>query len=192
MQRSIFVISALLSLALASVSSAWDLGPVRGFHSLVAGGDKGFEDGDFVQARFDHPQGLLFDGARNRLLVADSGNSKIRTIDLENKNQVATLVLPGALGLAPPLSPTALVWDQEGSSFFVYDATRSRLGWVDLDGASASWMPASTLEGASDLARSAQSEVIAAFHGSRRLMLFKRQGLTMTAVAELPFTGPTA
>jgi hypothetical protein len=46
--------------------------------TAVYGGSRGFVDG--IAARFDHPQGLIFDG--ESLLVADAFNHAIREIDL--------------------------------------------------------------------------------------------------------------
>ena len=47
----------------------------------IGGVTPGFQDGDFVLAEFDHPQGMALDG--NSLYVADTENHAIRRVDLE-------------------------------------------------------------------------------------------------------------
>jgi len=78
-------------------------------------GESGKADGDFSQARFQQPQGLLYrDG---QLYVADTGNHLLRKIDLKSK-QVSTLAGTGEQGLmrnpqaAPGLqTPLSSPWD---------------------------------------------------------------------------------
>jgi len=65
----------------------------NGVTALVAGGDEnlfqfGDEDGVGNEARFQHPLGVAFHG--DRLLVADTYNSKIKAIDLSTR-QASTL-----------------------------------------------------------------------------------------------------
>lgn len=55
-----------------------DRGAARARVTAIHGGARGYLDG--FDARFDHPQGVLFDG--NDLLVADAFNHAIRAIDL--------------------------------------------------------------------------------------------------------------
>lgn len=69
--------------------------------SLFAGtGVKGFagDNGAAAQARFNSPTGLAVDTTRNVLFVADTGNHRIRRIDLGN-NTITTLAGTGLAGL---------------------------------------------------------------------------------------------
>jgi thiol-disulfide isomerase/thioredoxin len=84
----------------------------------VAGtGARGATDGDFAQATFTDPQGLLFLDAET-LLVADTGNHSIRHLDLTNET-VETVAGTGAQGRwgasGGPARGTALnsPWDLE-------------------------------------------------------------------------------
>ena len=56
---------------------------------------KGFRDGTFNQARFNYPQGLLYDG--KNLFIADTKNHAIRLVDLEKKS-VRTIIGSGIIG----------------------------------------------------------------------------------------------
>lgn len=58
-------------------------------------GPGGFADGTGSAARFRRPQGLFYDAARNRLLVADTANHRVRAIDLAS---AAVTTLAGAGG----------------------------------------------------------------------------------------------
>lgn len=53
-------------------------GAIRAKVSAIHGGARGYRDG--ADPRFDHPQGVLFDG--DELLVADAFNHVVRSIDL--------------------------------------------------------------------------------------------------------------
>ncbi len=69
--------------------------------SLFAGTSvKGFagDSGAAAQARFNGPTGLAVDGTRNLLYVADTGNHRIRRIDLAN-NTITTFAGTGLAGL---------------------------------------------------------------------------------------------
>ena len=61
----------------------------------IGGITPGLEDGDYVVAAFDHPQGMALDG--NALYVADTENHAVRKIDLEDK-YVETLTGTGQQG----------------------------------------------------------------------------------------------
>ena len=50
---------------------------------VIGSGQVGLEDGDFSQARFDHPQGMVLKG--DVLYVADTENHAIRQVDLADK-----------------------------------------------------------------------------------------------------------
>ena len=85
---------------------------------MTAGsGQRGFADGSFADAQFDSPRGLAVDG--NILYVADTGNHRIRRIDLGQKT-VTTLAGTGQRGFErdfqnSPALTTALAspWDVE-------------------------------------------------------------------------------
>jgi hypothetical protein len=82
-----------------SFEPIWAVTPAEYFNSLVAGGDQaGYRDGAFVTARFDHPVGMSFNETADKLYVADSGNHRIRVIDLKNNNDVQTLAGTGEAG----------------------------------------------------------------------------------------------
>jgi sugar lactone lactonase YvrE len=109
------------------------------YNSLVAGGgDAGYEDGPFYQARFDHPSGLAFDDTGDRLFVADQGNHRIRVIHLNDNNRVETLAGSGSIGRTDgPLlqaafdAPTALAWIPP-DHLAVYDQGDGALRLIDL------------------------------------------------------------
>lgn len=64
---------------------------------LLGGGAPGWRDGPAEEAQFKAPQGLAFIG--ERLIVADTGNHRIRSVDLET-GRVRTLAGTGRLGLS--------------------------------------------------------------------------------------------
>ncbi len=71
-----------------------------GRHTRTIGcGEPGLVDGAFDRARFHRPGGLLYDG--HSLLVADTGNHAVRSIDLESF-EVSTLAGTGVLGRDVP------------------------------------------------------------------------------------------
>jgi thiol-disulfide isomerase/thioredoxin len=59
---------------------------------VIGEGAIGFEDGDFDTARFNHPQGVAFDG--KTLFVADTENHAIRRIDFDRR-RVTTIAGTG-------------------------------------------------------------------------------------------------
>ncbi len=69
------------------------LSPMIQYHDLVAGngGEKGFKDGPFYSAEFNHPVGIVLNAYESILYVADQKNNLIRAILLEKKNKVITL-----------------------------------------------------------------------------------------------------
>tara|TARA_R110002111_G_scaffold262860_1_gene341909 strand:- start:15225 stop:17318 length:2094 start_codon:yes stop_codon:yes gene_type:complete len=101
---------------------------LEGGRSLFEFGDK---DGMGDQARLQHPLGVLYD--KGRLLVADTYNHKIKTIDLKN-NEVKTLLGTGKEGsdLKPvefsEPSGLALVGDR----LFIADTNNHRICVVNL------------------------------------------------------------
>src|SRR5581483_7405329 len=98
-ERSPKTIYRLLLLFIAALSShpAWAIGPMSGFHDLVAGeGAPGLSDGPFYSALFNNPQGLAINPEGTQLYVADTQNHCIRIIDLEHSNRVSTLAGNGS------------------------------------------------------------------------------------------------
>jgi hypothetical protein len=61
----------------------------------VGSGNAGFEDGDFDNASFDSPRGLLF--RNNILYVADTGNHALRKVDL-GSGKITTIMGDGRRG----------------------------------------------------------------------------------------------
>ena len=92
-------------------------------------GTAGSRDGFPNAATFDQPQGLVLDPASGLLLVADTGNSAIRTVDTANGNRVATLAgTAGQAGYAAEAGPAArfdhprgLALDPSGGAVVVAD-----------------------------------------------------------------------
>ena len=88
--------------------------------STIAGSDRGFGDGSGPNAKFDTPLGIAIWG--DRLLVADSGNARIRVV--EKNGDVWTLtgnetrdLTDGPLSNASFVRPTAIATDHLGQVF---------------------------------------------------------------------------
>lgn len=87
-----------------------EIGPDGAVRTVAGTGEPGWADGPAAEARFDTPAGLAFDRA-GRLLIADTGNGLVRTLDVEGR--VSTLQT-GAVGLSQPLG---LAVDDEDTVF---------------------------------------------------------------------------
>lgn len=96
--------------------------------TLLAGtGAKGFagDGGAAASAKFNNPNGLALHAASNSLYVADTGNHRIRKIDLTT-NTIATLAGTGVAGLGAAgsansvtiNSPTGIAVDAAGNVYF--------------------------------------------------------------------------
>jgi len=101
-------------------------------------GKAGDADGAGDEASFDHPQGLV--AGREAIFVADTGNHKLRRIDLATA-MVTTLAGTGRRGARLPGTPapassTALAspWDLEkdGEHLFIANAGTHQIGVLDL------------------------------------------------------------
>lgn len=97
--------------------------------STLAGSVRGIANGNGGNAKFDTPTGLAI--WHDKLLVADTGNSRIRVI--ESNGDVATLAGSGEVGLTDGLllsasfvQPTAITVDRYGS-VFVADGNAIRM-----------------------------------------------------------------
>jgi SMP-30/Gluconolactonase/LRE-like region len=104
----------------------------------IAGGDEpGFRDGRGAEARFDTPCGIAV-GADGSLLVADTGNHRIRRVTLDG--DVTTIAgtgepedSDGSLTEAAFCEPTGIAARRDGM-IFVTCAARSSLRMIDLNG----------------------------------------------------------
>ena len=115
------------------------LSPMSGFSGLIAGeGSPGCKDGPFYSALFKSPHGLAIEPSGGKLYVADQENNCIRVVDLENANQVSTLVgqvkggyADGSFSQALFNQPSLVVYlhDQQ---LAVYDSGNNRIRLVDL------------------------------------------------------------
>lgn len=102
--------------------------------SVIGSGAIGNVDGNYEQARFDHPQGIDLDG--NQLYVADTENHTIRVVDLDKK-QVTTIAGTGVqthergMGGKPLKTALASPWDLKkiGSKLFIAMAGPHQI-WV--------------------------------------------------------------
>ncbi|MBI5165784.1 MAG: hypothetical protein HY985_18010, partial [Magnetospirillum sp.] len=101
--------------------------------------DFGHENGPLRTARFQHPLGVtVSDG---RLIVADSYNGTLRTIDLAAGTVADLPVLPCGNGLCLPLDEPAGVVAAGPGRLLVSDTNNHRIVAVDLDRATARvWM----------------------------------------------------
>lgn len=88
--------------------------------STIAGNKRGFGDGVGTSASFDTPLGLAMLG--DELLVADSGNARVRVV--EKSGVVSTLaggnerdLIDGGLGSARFVNPTAISVSDRGAIF---------------------------------------------------------------------------
>ena len=85
-------------------------------------GTQGYADGTGASARFFRPMGVAWDGPRNRLVVADSGNHRVRAIDVAT---AAVTTLAGSdtgVGDGPGASarcsfPTSVAIAEDGRVF---------------------------------------------------------------------------
>lgn len=107
-------------------------GVLKGVTTL-AGSSEGFGDGDASNALFKSPRGLAIDEIGKKLFVADTGNRRIRMIDLAAAgNPVTTIAGDGSVGdrtgtgnQAQFKAPCALAFD--GSTVYVVDQLDGRV-----------------------------------------------------------------
>ena len=108
-----------------------------GIVTTLAGGSEGFSDGLATAASFNTPSGLALDHDGN-LLVADTGNNRIRKITLEG--QVSTVAGDGTAGYvdgpaaqAQFNGPIGVAVDARGI-IYVADAYNDRIRMIASDG----------------------------------------------------------
>lgn len=90
----------------------------------IIGSKKGFKDGDFKDAQFYRPQGVLW--IKDKIYVADTENHALRVIDL-SKNEVRTLAGTGEeafsfINNTPRLTQLNSPWDLAYHNNFIYIA----------------------------------------------------------------------
>ncbi|HAA54978.1 MAG TPA: hypothetical protein DCE42_09485, partial [Myxococcales bacterium] len=94
--------------------------------TMAGTGKAGFTNGDAKQARFNEPEGLLIDEARQRLFIADTKNHKIRVYDLQSQ-KVSTFAgstegyKDGTASSAQFRTPTGLAWGPNRQSIYIAD-----------------------------------------------------------------------
>lgn len=140
-----FIAGPFLALFFVLPAVLFGLSPTRSQHSWVAGtGEAGSADGAFMEASFNQPEGILFDAAGNRLIVADTGNQSLRMVDLGKQNTTVTLHLTelGTVGGAfQLLTPTCLAWKQAGSLLYCLDKGKPGVAVIDLGSNTGHWLP---------------------------------------------------
>jgi DNA-binding beta-propeller fold protein YncE len=107
--------------------------------TLAGNGVSGFSDGQGVNARFNNPQGVVFDSTRNIVYVADTNNNRIRTISASGV--VSTLAGSGIQGFADGSGvnanfyrPFGIAVDLATGTIFVSDRYNHRIRKITLSG----------------------------------------------------------
>lgn len=126
--------------------------------AVVGQGAPGYQEGGFVDARFDQPQGMALSADGGTLFVADVGNHAVRAIDLA-AGTVTTLAgtgdqaaqYPPAAGIAPAVELTS-PWDlvRDGDTLYVAMAGSHQVWAIDLIGGTAAAVAGSGREGVSN------------------------------------------
>jgi sugar lactone lactonase YvrE len=105
--------------------------------TIAGGGEPGFRDGRGAEARFDTPCGIAV-GADGALLIADTGNHRIRRVTLDG--EVTTIAgsgdaydRDGYIAEAAFGEPMGVASRRDGM-IFVTDAARSSMRMIDLKG----------------------------------------------------------
>ncbi|HEY3445854.1 MAG TPA: hypothetical protein VGK67_05780 [Myxococcales bacterium] len=118
-------------------SSPWTIHALTG-----SAGSPGHADGPCAAASFHSPSGLLFDAAKRRLFVADSGNHVVRAVDVDSCSVSTVAGTPrfaGFFGDGGPAStalldgPEALCSGPDGS-LYVADTGNDRVRRIDAAG----------------------------------------------------------
>ncbi len=130
----------LLLFLFGIISKGFGLSPMVEYNDLVAGaGEKGYRDGSFTSALFNHPTGLAIDPDGTRLFVADTLNNLIRVVLLDQNNQVRTIAgngsatcLDGDLSKAAFKTPLFISYIGQ-NKLLVYDAGDWHFRLVNLE-----------------------------------------------------------
>lgn len=80
-----------------SANRIWTLSPTGDVLFVIGNGTAGDDDGNFYEASFNGPSGMVYNADKNVLYIADHKNHRIRTADLATR-EVTTLLgngLPG-------------------------------------------------------------------------------------------------
>jgi phosphatidylserine/phosphatidylglycerophosphate/cardiolipin synthase-like enzyme len=118
--------------------NAMDLGTFAG-----TANSPGNTDGTGAAARFNTPTGIVFDEANDRLIVADTGNHRLRAVSLSGA--VTTLAVTKIDGAANSLGEVAgLAIDPATHTLFVVERDRHRILAVDLATLEATTLAGST------------------------------------------------
>ena len=110
------------------------INPTSGNVSTIAGnGLNGYLDGLALQAEFSFAYGIAFDSSNGNIMVADSGNSVIRLINMTSGN-VSTIAgngnggyLDGPALQAEFYSPFGIAFDSSNGNFMVADTANNRI-----------------------------------------------------------------
>ncbi|KAK3285925.1 hypothetical protein CYMTET_6486 [Cymbomonas tetramitiformis] len=110
-----------------------------GMVSTIAGsGTRGYQDGSASSARFSWPYGVAVSPDGTKLYVADSGNNRVRSVDLAT-GEVKTLAgmgtagyQDGPAGKARFYGPRGVVVSPDGGRVYVADYSNFRVRAIDL------------------------------------------------------------
>ncbi len=103
----------------------------KGSVRTIAGGDTGFADGVGLESRFDTPTSIALWG--ERLIVADSGNRRIRVVETDGRTWTLAGngqgdLSDGLLSQASFVQPTAVAVDSGGIIYIVDGNAIRRIG----------------------------------------------------------------
>jgi hypothetical protein len=177
----------LILLALPAALTA-AMAPMNGPLALVAGnGQIGFADGPFLEAKFDRPMGLVLDPGGKILYVADSGNHRIRTIDISHRVAVVGTLAGGKAGTQDGPLDQARFAQPEGlfaaaKGLAVIDQQKT-LRLIDLSAKTVS----TPLRSQTELLAYAETGGPEALILSKTRDLFALGGVSATALRRLPY-----
>ena len=146
----------VLQLIRAATNRVSDSGTHTGQVSTIAGGgagSRGFQDGPAAKAKFAWPYGVATSPDGHTVYVGDSGNNRVRSIDVLS-GTVSTLAgtgiagyQDGAASAARFYGPRGVVASPDGSLVFVADYSNFRVRTLELAGGEHGEATVSTLFG---------------------------------------------